>query len=79
MSFLMYIKIREVRKILEEWFFNISETGVSAVRHTRRQGKKQVSAVTSVLREGRCNCLGESMSIFKSFNILVVYIDVFPL
>jgi len=32
------------------FFFNMSETGVLTVRHTRRQGKKQVSAVTSVLR-----------------------------
>jgi hypothetical protein len=41
-------------QILEEWFFfNISDTGVSTVRHTKRQGKKQVSAVTSVLREGK--------------------------
>jgi len=53
MSFLMHRKIREVRKILEEWFFNISEPGVSTVRHTRRQGKKQVGAVTFVLREGK--------------------------
>jgi hypothetical protein len=50
MSFLTYRKIREVCKILEEWFFNISETGVSTFRHTRRQGEKQVSAVTYVLR-----------------------------
>jgi len=53
MSFLMHRKIREVCKILEEWFFNISETGVSTVRHTRREDKKQVSAVTFVLREGK--------------------------
>jgi hypothetical protein len=53
MSFLTYRKIREVRKILEELFFNIIATRVSTVRHTRRQGKKQVSGVTSVLREGK--------------------------
>lgn len=53
MPYLTYRKIREVCKILEEWFFTISETGVSTVRHTRRQGKNQVSEVTSVLREGK--------------------------
>jgi hypothetical protein len=58
MSFLTYRKIREVHKILEEWFFNISETGVSTVRLTWRQGKKQVSAVTPVLREGKVQLFG---------------------
>jgi hypothetical protein len=46
-------KIREVRKILEELFSNIIATGVSTVRHTRRQGKKQVSGITSALTEGK--------------------------
>jgi hypothetical protein len=55
----MYGKIREVRRILEEWFFNISDTGGATVRHTRRQGKKQVSAVTSVLREEKKMSLQE--------------------
>lgn len=53
MSFLTYRKIREVRKILEELFSNIIATGVSTVRHTRRQGKKQVSGITSALTEGK--------------------------
>jgi hypothetical protein len=38
MSFFKYSKIREVRKSLEEcFFFNISDSGVSTVRHTSRQ------------------------------------------